>query len=216
MWSTEYFENAKQNTQKLTSHIDTYKTLKQFLYLNKYKKLLEDPQNGQVRKCREYFSKSNHKIRSLRGVSLFENLESIRTCREAMVPFAYCRCNQFADLTKNEECFIRDAGLTFKESIMLVIREINSMTDNYRDKCELFEFKSIKSLNEFKCNSERIYKIKFLTTPGEAEFIATVRIKNRTSIEPFSKIIRSSINAKQSNCMIKSELHGFCFCKQEK
>jgi hypothetical protein len=213
MWNTQYFQNVKQSTQKLISHIDTYKTLKQFLYFNKYKKLLEDPNDAQVRKCREYFSKSDHKIRSLRGVSHFENVELIRTCRETMVPFVYCRCTQFLDLTKNEKEFIKDAGLTFKEATWLIIDKINSMTDDCRDKCEPFKFKSIKSVNEIVYNDERIYKIKFLTTPGEAEFIATVRINSSKSIELFNKIIRSSIYGKQSECMSKAELYGFCFCK---
>ncbi len=213
MWSTQYFQNAKQNTHKLTSHIDTYKTLKQFLYFNKYKKLLEEPFKSQVGKCRRYFSKSDPETRSLRGVSLFENIETTRTCSEAMIPFVYCNCNRFVDLTEDEKSFTKESGATFKEAVKLVLKELNAIAENFRDQCEPFRFESIKSVHGLVHNSERIFKLSFLTTPGQAEFKSIVKIFNSSSIKFVSKIIRTSIYGRQSDCMKEQRLYGFCFCK---
>jgi hypothetical protein len=216
MWSTPYFQTAKQNTHKLISHIDTYKTIKQFLYLNKHKKMLEQPFDSQVRKCRDYFSKSDHKIRSLRGVSLFENIESTRSCLEAMVPFAYCNCNHQVDLTRNETHFKQESKLRFKEAAKLIVNKLNSITDDYRSLCQPFEFKSIKTVKRLIMNKELIYKFNFLTTPVDAEFQSSVKIINGTTLEFVGKIVRTSIYGRQSECIKEHKIQGFCYCRKQR
>jgi hypothetical protein len=215
MWSTPYFQAAKQSTRKLISHLDTYKTIKNFLYLNKYKKLLEDPSDSQARKCREYFSKSEPKIRSLRGVSLFENIPSNRTCRDAMVPFIFCNCNYQVDITQNETHFIKETQIKYNETVLLVIKKLNAMADTYRKECQPFEFKSVKTVKRLTIKKDLIYEFSFVTMPADAEFQSSVKVINATTVELVGKIIRTSLYGKQSECIKEHKMQGFCYCRKQ-
>jgi hypothetical protein len=212
MWSTPFFQTAKKNTRKLISHLDTYNTIKQFLYFNKYKKLLEKPFDSQFRKCREYFSKSEPKIRSLRGVSLFENIPSRRTCRDAMAPLVYCTCNHQVDITQDETQFIKESKLSFNDTALLIVQKLNSIADEYRKKCQPFEFKSIRTIKRLTIDKQLIYKFSLVTTPADAEFDSFFKPVNATTVELVGKIIRTSLYGRQSECIFDPKLYGFCYC----
>jgi hypothetical protein len=92
MWSSVYFQNAKLNQRKLISHMDTYKTLIHFLYMNKRRTLLDNPLSKEIKSCATRFNKSITNERNMRGVSLFEKISDSRTCKDAMVPAAFCAC----------------------------------------------------------------------------------------------------------------------------
>jgi hypothetical protein len=215
MWPTPYFKAAKQNTRKLISHFDTYKTLKHFFYMNKHKKLLEGPFDSQSKKCRRYFSESDYKTRSMRGVSLFENVQPTRSCYDAMVPFVYCNCNHQVDLTRNETQFVQHSRLEFKQAAAMIIDRLNTIAESHRNACTPFEYKSIKSVKRLGMNKDFIYKFSFITEPAKAEFQSSIKIVNQTSIELVGKIVRTSVYGKQSDCVKDPKLHGFCYCRKQ-
>ena len=113
MWQSKYFENARRNRRKLISHFDVYKSLKHFYYMNKHDRLLFSPSGDEAKKCREYFEKSDPKVRSLRGVSIFENIPLERKCDDAIISIKYCSCNKQTVLKKDAK-FMAEHGMNFK------------------------------------------------------------------------------------------------------
>jgi hypothetical protein len=216
MWNTEYFKNAKLNRRKITAHIDTFKTWKHFFYMNKYGQILTEPNDPQVKKCRkEFFAKSIHKIRSRRGISLFEKIPYSRSCRDAMVPFQYCNCKDQTELTKNETVFVKEQNLRFKQIAIVLMDKLNALTDPVRSLCEPFKFVNVGRVHSFLYNNQKIYKFEIVTTPGKAVFEAHFTMPNRTDVELYGKIIRTSRYGDQSKCVADNDDYKeYCYCKK--
>lgn len=221
-WKSAYFRNAKENKFKLISHLDTYKTLKHFQYINKHRKLLDDTEDSQVKKCREYFSKSDFKIRSLRGISLFEEIPSDRTCSDAMVPINYCGCKKEIPFN-NEARFIQETKLRFSQIATFFKNNLKSMIDAVQSKCIPFEFDRIVSAKKIVNKEKNFYQFNILFQPGNAEFDATFNIF-KSHFSPFNifksanisligVINRVSIYGNQSNCLSEHKYYGYCYCK---
>ncbi len=216
LWSSEYFQNAKQNRQHLISHIDTYKTLKHFFYINKFKRMLTDPNDRQVKKCRdEHMAKSVQKIRSRRGVSLFEKIPLNRNCKEAMVPFEYCNCKNQIDLTRNQTQFVSSENMNFTRAGELLVKRLNSLADEIRDMCIPFKLASVDRVYLFRVGpNSRVYQFSFKTSPGRALFESHFRIVSANSLELVGKIIRIDSYEEQSGCLTMSKFMGYCYCKK--
>jgi hypothetical protein len=106
--------------------------------------VLTHPSDPQVKTCRaKYFAKSVHKVRSRRGVSLFEKIPADRDCNEAMVPFVYCNCKNQVDLTRNESLFISNERASFVQVGGLIVDKLNSIVDVIREKCTPFKLESV-------------------------------------------------------------------------
>jgi hypothetical protein len=185
--------------------------------MNKYGRIASEPNDPQVRKCRaEFFAKSEHKIRSRRGVSLFERIASRRTCRDAMVPFEYCNCRHQTDLTNDESTFIKGEKVKFSQTAILLVEKINVLTDKVRSLCEPFKLVSVHAVRSYIYNGDKIYFFHVSTEPGEAMFDAYFTMPNSTSIELVGKIIRSSRYGNQSACVDEYEQYKeYCFCKNK-
>jgi hypothetical protein len=185
--------------------------------MNKYEKILTEPGDPQVKKCRkEFFAKSIHKIRSRRGVSLFEKIPFGRTCRDAMVPFKYCNCKQQTELTKNETVFMYEEKLRFNQIAIVLMDKLNAITEPVRSLCEPFKLERVGQVHSYVYDNQKIYKFEISTSPGKADFEAVLKIVNTTTVELVGKIIRSSRYGNQSKCVEDmDDYKEYCFCKKK-
>lgn len=209
MVKTRFHINFSKNKYKLVSHLDGYKTLMHFYYLNKYNDLLYVQNSG----CQDYFRKSFLRTRSLRGVSLFEDVNQNRTCREAIIPDKYCPCNKEVLSQVKESEFFRTTKLDFKKAALLVLNSLNQITEKFRSKCSLFEIEKIKSIQKIQIqNSDPIFRFEILMQPGDALFESMFRFNsNAKNFEP-TDLSRFNLYKNQSDCLSDKTYYGFCFC----
>jgi hypothetical protein len=227
LWSTRFFRNLRLNKRKVTSHIDTYKTLVHFLYMNKRRALVEntglsDSDDDQsIRKCTARFKNSVPHVRNMRGVSLFESLPADRSCKDAMVPLVYCACQNQTNLVGEEARFLNETGgFNFTSTALFIVQAVNavasSFENKYRDKCEPFRLDRVVSVMMLD-QSKRVYKVRVRMVPGQAVFQAVVRFESVPSgdakIKLVGKVTRTSWFGSQSDCVPEHALKGFCFCK---
>lgn len=207
--NSRLYQNAMKNKFKLFSNFDTYKTLVHFYYLNKYNQLVDDT-NAE---CRKYFSMSNQKIRSLRGVSLFENINMNRTCNDAMIPQEHCYCNKEIISKVEESEFINKTNVDFKNASLIILNNLNEITESFRSKCSLFKIEKIKSIQKiiFYMQSE-FYKFDILMQPGDALFEVNFKLDKEKSKHTTSQFKRLSLYNNQSSCMNEKYFYGFCYC----
>jgi len=207
LWSSNYFKNLKRNQNKLITPFDIHKTLKQFLYLNK---------NGLAKelskKCRKKFQEHNAKIRSERGISLFETIEAKRTCREALIPNNYCVCNRKEPL--NKDIFLKETSHTLDSVKPIILGFINNVTREQRALCHLFEFSKFIQTKKLIIDGliGLFYEFQVLLEPGNALFKITLQ-KVDSEFKVIDSIVRISLYKSQSDCMNDRRFHGFCFCK---
>ena len=209
MRNTEYARNFKNNRNKLISTFDLYKTLKHFYYINKY-----GLQNSEInsKNCRNYFQNSNHSIRSLRGISLFENIPSKRGCLNAIVQNAYCLCNP--KVVISEKKFYEETKYDVISASRILAKLLNKITDKVRDKCEMFTIQNVIKIKKSVFSANSLYEFQFAVQPGDAVFEATLKYEAKKSeLLLHDRILRTSLYKKQSDCMKKHEYYGFCFCK---
>lgn len=197
------------NKKKLTSHFDIYKTLVHFYYINKNNKLI----NEENEECKKYLSESKQTIRSLRGVSLFENVNTNRSCKDAIITERFCLCNlEIASEFKESE-FVNVTKVNLTTAISEIINTLNSFTDEYRTNCKLFSFEKIEKIKKISFDQgSPFFQFYMVVQPGNAIFQADYKIdpiKNR--FEP-KNIIRISLYKNESDCMKIKSLYGFCFC----
>lgn len=213
--NTEYYHNAKQNTRKIISHFDLYKTLQHFYYINKYpEQMIEKMASSKAKKCRDYFRNSQPQVRSQRGVSVMEKMNYDRTCTDALIPTGYCNCKQLIDI-KNETEYTLQTGLNFNETTKFVMTKLNEITDDPRDKCEAFRLDKVDSIMRMIRMNEKdlAYKISFRCQPGDAVFQANLKLAGHKSLQLIGKLIRLSKYGNQSACMTEHKYYGYCYCK---
>lgn len=209
--NTEFEFNLKQNCDKLVSMFDLYKTLRHFYYLNKYDRdtLIRN------KECRYNFTFSEATVRSMRGVSLFERVDPLRTCVDALVPNSYCLCSSKEAM--NELTYFNETNHTFNETGELLVTFVNSLTNEYRSRCALFRLDHIKSvLKTSYTSSILLYSVQFVLQPGDSVFEANLRLNNRKLEVYENKVNRLSKYRNQSRCIATSttrHLLGFCYCK---
>ena len=209
MQATKYAKHLHNNRNKLISTFDVYKTLKHFFYINK---LGLNSKKLNSLECREHFKKSNHSIRSLRGISLFEKIESGRSCLDAIVPSGYCICNPKASIS--EEGFSEETKYDVVSAARIIIGEINKITDSVRSKCARFKLDTIASLKKSVFSTKNLYEFQILLQPGNALFEATLKYEKKSSkLRLHDKVLRISRYDKQSDCMKEHQFYGFCFCE---
>jgi hypothetical protein len=212
LWSSKYFRNLQINRHKLITPFDIHKTLKHFFYLNK-----NGFGNGLSKNCRKKFQEQNESLRGERGISLFEKIKSQRSCREALIPNNYCACNQKVSL--NETIFRKETNYTFNSLKPIILGLINDVTRSQRALCRPFEFKKFIESNKLFIDRSTafFYQFQVLLEPGNAIFKITLqKARDENEFRVIDSIIRISLYKSQSHCLNDHQLHGFCFCYQQK
>lgn len=165
------------------------------------------------------------------GISLFEDLPQNRSCADALIPLAYCRCHKgiTIDIKQFRKDIQRKTSKNFNESL---IDSLNNFTELLRDQCEVFKLEkvisarqgyylgdyyevSIEIIKQFEISSNynnfKPTKVIFKAQPGNAVFKAIVRPKNdMIDINGFKRL---SKYGSQSECMNDKIYSGICFCK---
>ena len=170
LMKTHYEHNALKNRFKLIGMHDIHQTLRQFLNINK----------GQ------YYENEHrlniHTVRSLRGVSLFEEIPINRSCYDVLIPYGQCYCGKSEKLSEDE--FYKHSKLTSTELKDILLNEVVKLTNSYRHKCVVYEFKEILSITRKQFNNSYIYTFEYLLEPGRALFNVPVLLnKDIESIE---------------------------------
>ena len=148
-----------------------------------------------------------------RGISLFENIPTNRSCADALIPEEQCRC--FKQYILNEENFIKETHNSFSNVIKLILNKVNKITDKVRDRCaELKEDKiqSVKLLNIYQII---MYKFVVIFQPGNAWFEASLKQdqNNKKLLIFHGNINRISAYGNSSNCVDDSFMRNYCYCE---
>lgn len=198
------YENLKENTQKLTSHYDIYKTLVDILKNN---------------------IPSNEASNS-RGISLLTKIPNDRSCSDAGVPEEYCSCYSPQPIPVNtpkveklSKFVVNQINLLLKpEGDKCAILSIKEVTDAQEISLDLkhtggVEFFSIwKYFKEPEKEKELRYLILIQTTPGDGLFEATVKVDSEGNISLFGVPSRTNKYGDQSACISDHIRRNFCYC----
>jgi hypothetical protein len=207
---TTLHKNAINNKNKLISFFDIYQTLRNFLFVNKYG--LENLQNENDPFCRNQFRNNSYELRNLRGISLFEEIPTNRSCADAQIPETYCSCFRKEDLDESQ--FLEETKNTFNSAAMIALNEIRNITYEVRAKCAPY---SITSSNTFKKivfnDGKTVYSGRMELQPGDALFEINFKF-NSSNLIMNDVPIRLSRYSNQSYCVNKRILKNFCFCSE--
>ena len=199
--NTEYEHNALKNKYKLLGMHDIHQTLRQFLNINKGL-YYENEHRLNI-----------HNVRSLRGVSLLEEIPINRSCYDVLIPFGQCYCGKTEKLSEHE--FYKYSKMSLEELKAILLDIVVQLTTPYRHQCVLYEFKNILSIVRKQFNTDYIYTFEYLLEPGNAVFIASIVLNkdsNGLKYKIIGKIIRTSRYNDQSYCITNSYLKNFCYC----
>ena len=200
MTRTKYYQNMKQNTDKLISFFDLFQTLRQFLYLNKH---------GTTSGHEHEFNMNSIKDRVRRGTSLFEQISKDRSCDEAYIPAELCPC--LKNIALNESYFESETGFNFIMLSRILLEHINSKTSQLRTKCKEFNFEKLIQVKKFYLKEKSIYRIVYVVEPGNAWFETKLNYRKK-KFELNGNTVRLSAYNNQSNCINDFKLKEFCFC----
>uniref|UniRef100_A0AC35TKI5 Sulfatase domain-containing protein n=1 Tax=Rhabditophanes sp. KR3021 TaxID=114890 RepID=A0AC35TKI5_9BILA len=198
----ELRKNLNDNTNKHTSHFDTYATILDIL-----------TEAGRTNFTNlKPFDLSTIVNDTIKGKSLFRPIdESTRDCYNMLVPSRYCLCEpKFNPLLSNASIniknYLQDA---FTKEINLKLEN-----DNLKDKCALMfldpkepfkvEYTITKTL-------KLVFKVDAVTSPGKAKYLAYFDEDMRL-ISP--EITRQNVYKDQAEvCEKISEFRKYCYCK---
>ena len=208
LWNTEYHKNFFINSERLTTNYDLHKTLKHFYYWNKFgvDKIDHD--------CIELFKNPNQKVRALRGISLFEEINSNRTCSEANVPLSICACKKVYQM--NEDQFKKETNFDYITAANHLLHEIISKTDEIRPSCEIFKLIANSEAFKMIIDGKIFYSLRVLLQPGDAVFEGSLKLSKNKDFLKVSMIERISRYGDQSHCVSGKKFEGFCYCIQSK
>jgi len=207
---TEFHKNAINNKDKIFTAHDVYKTLKHFYYLNQnvnHNSSIYSP------KCRKEFANSDRQTRSLRGISLFEKHPENRSCFDALIPVLFCENKKVTQLTEKE--FLEQSGSSVMVAGDYVLNRVNNLTSVEREKCSKFEIEKIMPVRAVTDSFYKLFLINLILKPGNAVFEAYLKIDSEKKLKIYNKIMRVNDYKKQSKCVDKRSLKGFCYCKEK-
>lgn len=162
------------------------------------------------------FRKNTAKIRSERGISLFEPIPSTRSCSDALIPDAFCSCFRQENISEVE--FEMDTTESFKSTAGFILAQINHLTDSVRAKCHQFRLERIVSFKKLVINRIKMYAVVLVSQPGDAWFEASLKLEENKRKGQFGRLklngdpIRLSAYGNQSHCIKHPTLVNFCFC----
>jgi hypothetical protein len=195
------FLNAQANRQRLITAWDVFQTLRHFLFLNVKGDF--DYRSDQFRQNKPY-------VRHLRGISIFEEIPSNRSCVDAMIPDKQCPC--YATEKIPVENFLNTTQVPIENATMVIKDYLNNKAGNFRDLCAIYSLDKIVSIKKMLKNKIDIYQFVVIAQPGDSWFEANLVIKNENNAEIYGEVNRLSLYGKSANCMNNSFLRNFCYC----
>lgn len=208
-------KNLKDNTKKLTSPFDVYRTL-------------QDVLNKTFSKT--YDSDNNYQKLNSRGISLFKRIPANRNCLQCGIPESFCPCYVTQDAVRTDP--------EVQEVSNFVVQEINNALKPVSDQCAQYQLSSIIeaqyvlpkyqkfevvnsnsfwswfSSSRIKPEENKRYTVLIQTSPGDAIFEATVDKISKGSFELLGHIIRNSKYGNTSKCMRVKYLRELCLCNE--
>lgn len=206
-------KNMKLNTERLTTAYDVFEMLKDVLDEN-----FED--KGSL----------SPKESLSRGISLFREIPSTRSCRDADISEHYCPCYSSKHISTDDSRVV--------DSVGALLIQINDILNDVQTKCAKVVLFSITSASlvyadmqrdqeQERSLSVRSYmwiikertrlRIKFQTNPGNAVFESTVEYTDKDHINILGDINRINKYGNQSACIDGITLHNrirrlYCYC----
>ncbi|WAR21924.1 hypothetical protein MAR_015898 [Mya arenaria] len=192
------------NTQRLTTHFDLYRTLTDIL-----EQKIMTP------------SSSLNKGKT-RGISLFKDIPSTRTCEDALIPVKYCVCGSTA-----QESATTSLARTLAKT---GVKRLNKFVST-EESCAILALHNITSVRKYimalddtnmpkntlspivGSSASGRYIVQFLTTPGFGMFEATFSVYSDDSVHVNGNIDRINVYGNQSACIReKTLLQKYCYC----
>ncbi|XP_075146470.1 uncharacterized protein LOC142220931 [Haematobia irritans] len=235
------YENFVENIDRLTTPFDVHATLKHILDLQKPTSNDLSYDNEEIKSTPN--QQHNVKVSDLaknRAISLFDNIPKNRSCADAYIEPHWCACLNWQQLNVTNELAVGGPLLKAAGSI---INTINTATEKFRTYCEPLQLKQINwamrlmphsALLAFKGNadvdgymaemgdkthnSEVIYQLQIMVSPGDSLFEASVyhHIETQKMNTKLTEISRVNKYGSQANCIYERnpELRKYCYCKQ--
>lgn len=206
-------KNLKINTERMTTAFDVYETLKDILHGDFQKK----------------DSLSDFK-KLPRGISLFREIPSSRSCIDADISEHYCPCYTTKNVSIQDERVV--------DSVHAVVDKINDILEAVKSKCAKVVIQSVRSARSVfsdmvrdtekeRSFSFRSYlwniaeqtrlRITFWTNPGNALYEATVQYNDKNTIKILGDINRINKYGNQSACLRIGQMRDrvrelYCYC----
>ncbi|XP_059157678.1 uncharacterized protein LOC131942032 [Physella acuta] len=191
-------QNLRTNTRRLTTPFDIHETLKDFLRF-------DGTGVGNV---------------SNRGISLFKEIPSERTCEHAQISSHWCACLAWQNASSKDP--------DVKKALRFVLDTINNFTSGFREDCaELsienvttaFKLKSRKSNSEAGTDMLTLYQLTLFTAPGHGHFEVTVTFDKKQNKMATSEKEISRINkyGDDPECILgkNNQIKPYCYCNDK-
>jgi len=201
---TTAIRNLKKNAQKLTTAFDLHESL---IDLTNLSQLSTNVLQARSRELED--------VKSLpRGISLFLPIPGSRTCLDADIADNWCTCHQSTSIPTNNTNAVQAANY--------LVKSINSLVEEY-PKCAKLRLNKIlgareqmsASITSFKSSDAGIkdFSLTITTTPGDAQFEATVRYEGNTDTHKLvGSVSRINLYGDQSKCVKHYKLRLYCYC----
>ncbi|KAK3758661.1 hypothetical protein RRG08_016630 [Elysia crispata] len=202
--------NLRTNTDRLSTPFDLYETFKDFIHF-------QGAGPGDVYK---------------RGISLFKEIPTERSCQQAGVAVHWCACLDWRNISAD------DSGV--QRAVRAAVDTLNNLTAPYRQDCallalqvvgsasklqprrELLSFKSERledrqvDLSGNTKNTMTLYQLTVTTTPGGGQFEVTVTHHHEKDAFTVSEKEISRINRYNNDpaCILKknTQIRAYCYC----
>ena len=211
----EAVKNFKINTQRLTTPFDIHETLVDIL---------------------NYSGAQSTGSLKNRGISLFKEIPSSRTCANAGIEMHWCACLNWKDADKSSSYVISAANH--------LVRTINQMTSQQRYNCEELKLDVITEAGVFQPHekllkfrksfdsdgrngdfsdkmeaAEVFFQLTIQTLPNKGRYEATLKFvpKKNLFVANEKEISRINKYGNQPHCVTKSlpHLRPYCYCKTQ-
>jgi hypothetical protein len=202
--------NLRTNAHRLTTPFDIYETVKSILYFDGFAEL------GNVEN---------------RGISLFNEIPTGRTCSDASLMPHWCTCLQHASLALADDFVLRTARA--------VVQMLNTRLKRDEGMCESLSLQEVQSalkvipsdkvltfqqslndvINRRVLYGDRVeafvdYQLTVRTSPGDALFEATVRfVEGTDKYTLVGDVSRINTYGNQSHCVDNHVIKKLCYCK---
>ncbi|CAL1546886.1 unnamed protein product [Lymnaea stagnalis] len=202
--------NLKTNTGRLTTHFDTHATLRDLIYFKA--------------------DRVSPLVPGSHGSSLFRELPKSRVCQDIPIPMEFCICGQ------SQIVEVSNASALSQGLVDLVLKSVNSKTNH--TKCATLQLTGVVQVALFKLTrvsdkDQRVYKVKFVTSPGGALYEGTVttnkcedsdllhyfeelksgKNNNTLSVTVGQTIDRLNFYKGQADCEEDVTVKAYCYCQ---
>lgn len=140
--------------------------------------------------------------------SLFEDIPTTRTCKEANVNEHHCICYKKEEMDVDDDVLIKGT-----EAVLGHLNSIVQEDEHARSVCEELEISKINYVEKLDAKPDPLYQVQFVVTPGPSTFEGTFRVKNDGEIEVIPDYSRVTAYV-GGNCGVKTHIMRVCYCKK--